>query len=338
MSAARPGALAALMWLLFATLMPSRAIAHEVRPASLEITALPGGGHHVTWKQPLAGEVGLALRPRMSGGWLTAPPQISRAPGYLIQSWTVPASAAPLASQRIEISGLDHSITDTLVRLTAADGTVTTRVLTPDHPSFVVGSPAAQPAATAYFALGIRHILTGPDHLLFVCGLLLIAGGGRRILATVSAFTIAHSITLAAAALGLVALPVALVEALIALSILFVAVEAVNAHAGHPGWGSSHPWTVAFAFGLLHGFGFASALGEVGLPPHDVAMALLLFNLGVEVGQIAFVGVVLLTVRIATAVQPRSLERLHRPATYAIGGMAGFWFLERAAVALPPFQ
>jgi hydrogenase/urease accessory protein HupE len=264
----------------------------------------------------------------MAGGWLAAPPQISRAPVYLIQSWTVPATAAPLASQRIEISGLDHSITDTLVRLTAVDGTVTTRVLTPDHPSFVIGAPVEEPAATAYFALGIRHILTGPDHLLFVCGLLLIAGGGRRILATVSAFTVAHSITLAAAALGLVALPVALVEALIALSILFVAVEAVNARAGHPGWGSSNPWAVAFAFGLLHGFGFASGLTALGLPRGEIPLALLSFNVGVEIGQLGFVAMILLLLRAFKIMEMRWPLWLERAPGYVVGSLGAFWTIQ----------
>jgi hydrogenase/urease accessory protein HupE len=308
--------------------------AHEVRPAYLEITEQTGGAYRVMWKQPLLGDAGVSLKPVMSGGWLAGPARFSRNPDYLVLAWTIPPTAPRLAGQTIGVDGLERTITDTLVRMQDADGNVSTVILTPDRPGITLDRARPASSVRSYFGLGVEHILTGPDHLLFVCGLLLIAGGWRRVTITITAFTAAHSITLAAAALGLVALPVDLIEALIVLSILFVGVEASNARLGRPGWGSRRPWLVACAFGLLHGFGFASALTAVGLPPQDTIPALLFFNVGVEVGQLCFVAAVLAATRLLSVALPAHVGRLYRPATYLIGGTAAFWFMERAATAL----
>jgi hypothetical protein len=185
-----------------------------------------------------------------------------------------------------------------------------------------------------YGALGIAHILTGFDHLAFVAGLLLLVGTLKRLLTTVTAFTLAHSLTLTAATLGLIHVPQAPVEALIALSILLVAAEVVALAGGAKGPIADRPARIAFTFGLLHGLGFASALREAGLPPQEIPISLLAFNLGVEAGQVMFilavVGAVFLLARFARA--PRSA--VLRIAGYVIGGLAAFWFIDRVSVIL----
>jgi len=203
-------------------------------------------------------------------------------------------------------------------------------------PRFVVTpSPGPLEVVETYTVLGIEHILTGFDHLLYVLGMLLLVGGWRRILATMSAFTATHSLTLTAATLGWVHVPQAPVEACIALSIVFVAREIVQVHRGRPGITTRWPWAVAFTFGLMHGLGFAGALAEVGLPQSSIPVALLFFNVGVEIGQLMFVGAVLTVI----AVGWRAAQRLRwsqaawlgRIAPYAIGALASFWLVERVA-------
>lgn len=304
---------------------------HEVRPAYLEIVPA-GEGWRVRWRQPVTGDAALALRPVLSGGWLDAPAtDVARTPGHLVREWAVPANAAPLPGQQLTIEGLERTITDTLVRVQLHDGTVVTRLLKPEAPSMrIAGGAPGTPAVAAYFQLGVEHILWGIDHLLFVLGLLLLVRGRALLLATLTAFTAAHSVTLGLAALGLVQVPVPLVEATIALSILFVAVEAVKLRRGQPGLSSRRPWAVAAAFGLLHGLGFASALAEVGLPRDAALPALLLFNLGVEAGQLAFVAAVLALAGLLRRCAVTAAGRARWVAPYAIGTLAGFWFVERS--------
>jgi len=225
---------------------------------------------------------------------------------------------------------LPAGITDVLARVERSDGTTQVVRLVPQRPRFVV--EAAQDGASVsrtYLVLGIRHILGGVDHLLFVLALVLIVGHRRRLLITITAFTLAHSLTLAAATLGLVHVPQAPVEAAIALSIVFVAAEIVHGLQGRPGLTARAPWVVAFSFGLLHGLGFAGALAEVGLPQRAIPLALLFFNVGVELGQLAFVSGVWAVLRLAGGVPrpwPRWAQAL--PA-YAIGAVAMFWVIER---------
>jgi len=236
-----------------------------------------------------------------------------------------------LAGKRIAFPGLQGTITDVLVRIQLDGGGQSTTLVHPSNAALVVPArPRQGEVARTYLVYGIEHILGGIDHLLFVFGLLLIVRGGRRIFATITAFTVAHSVTLAAATLGWVHVPVPVVESIIALSIVFVAVEIVRGRAGHPGLTSRAPWLVAFCFGLLHGFGFAGALAEVGLPERAIPMALLCFNVGVEIGQLFFVCAVLLLMagaRRLPAIMPRRWAPLVAP--YAIGSVASFWMLQR---------
>jgi hydrogenase/urease accessory protein HupE len=221
---------------------------------------------------------------------------------------------------------------DVLVRISLTDGRVVSRLLRPDAPSFVFGKETAGPAAGGYFVLGVEHILSGIDHLLFVLALVLIVRGVGLLVKTITAFTIAHSITLALATLGFVKVPSAPVEAVIALSIVFVAAEIVRARRGEHGLTERAPWLVAGTFGLLHGFGFAGALAQVGLPQNDIPLALLFFNLGVEAGQLAFVAAVLAVlalVRRANITFPRWTPLVP---PYAIGSIAMFWVIQRLSI------
>ena len=257
--------------------------------------------------------------------------------GAFVERRTV-RHAGGLAGKSIAVEGLSATFTDVLVRIEDLAGITQTERLTPTTASFTVkATPGTGEVAVAYLRLGIEHILGGVDHLLFVLALIILVGGWRRVVITVTAFTIAHSITLAAATLGFVNVPARPVEAMIALSIVLVAAEIVNARRGRPSLTARWPWLVAFAFGLLHGFGFAGALSEVGLPQHAVPLALLFFNLGVEIGQLAFVALVMV---LAWGL-PRAMDGLALPgrdwmrahaavaAAYLVGALAAYWLIDR---------
>jgi hydrogenase/urease accessory protein HupE len=179
---------------------------------------------------------------------------------------------------------------------------------------------------------GIRHIAFGADHLLFVFGLLLIVRNGWTLVKTITAFTVAHSITLAAATLGYAQVPAPPVEAAIALSILFLGPEIVRRWRGETSFTIRNPWVVAFAFGLLHGFGFASALTSAGLPASDVPVALLCFNIGVEIGQLGFVGLVLILERGLKRLPVAWPDWVRVLPGYAVGTMGAFWTIQRLGV------
>ena len=311
------------------------AAAHEVRPAYLEIDQTGPADYRITWKQPVMGDMAIHLVPHLSSGWLEAAPAAQYASeGFLIRTWKVHAAGHdPLAGQTVSIEGLKDTITDVFVRVRPAHGPPAETIVRPEAPSFKIAQGGAGSAGVlAFLRLGVEHILTGPDHLLFVLGLILIVRNRRTLLKTVSAFTVAHSLTLAAATLGLIALPVPLLNALIALSILFVAPEALRAQAGGTSFTIRFPWVAAFGFGLLHGMGFASGLTSLGLSGASLAPALLMFNVGVEIGQVAFIALVLALVR-----GFRLMEvRWPRPATfapaYAIGVAGASWTVQYAAV------
>lgn len=235
-----------------------------------------------------------------------------------------------LIGETVSIDGLSRTLTDVLVRVERADGSTQVERLTPSAPSFVVAeTPDAFAVASTYLAIGFEHILLGIDHLLFVLALLILVKGTRTLIWTITAFTVAHSFTLAAATLGFVSFPQAPVEAVIALSIVFVASEIAHASRGRPGLTQRKPWIVALTFGLLHGFGFAGALTEVGLPEQAVPLALLFFNVGVEVGQLSFVAAVILITAVAKRFLHNLPEWLPTASAYAIGAIASFWTIER---------
>lgn len=307
--------------------------AHEVRPAYLQLTERAPGMFDLLFKTPMLGDLRLRLDVTFSGQVEATAPVISRtAASAMVQTWQIRA-IEPLAGQVVRVSGLEDTMTDALVRIEFTDGSVWVQRLTPASPQATI--PARQSGwgvAQTYLQLGVEHILFGIDHLLFVLGLIVIAANMRQLIMAITAFTVAHSITLAAAALGFVNVPPKPIEALIALSIAFVAVEIVHARQGRPGLAARAPWMVAFAFGLLHGFGFAGALGEIGMPAGQIPLALLFFNVGVELGQLLFVAAVLgLTAlaRVARYPLPR-WAGLAPP--YLIGTAAMFWVIQRISV------
>lgn len=248
------------------------------------------------------------------------------------EHWTIKC-AGGLGGGIVHIAGLSATMTDVLVRVERDDGTTQVARLLPSTPSFSVeDAPHPLEVARTYLVLGIEHILGGIDHLLFVLALLLIVKGLRRVVATITAFTIAHSITLALATVGLLRLPGPPVEATIALSIVFVAAEIVRIAQGKPGITARWPWAVAFTFGLLHGLGFAGALSEIGVPQNAIPVALFFFNAGVEIGQLIFVGVFSILALLAARINiPRPYWARMAPA-YAIGTIAVMWVLQRVAM------
>jgi hypothetical protein len=322
----------AAITLLFAT---GGACAHEIRPAYLELIEQPDGGVLALWKQPLVDSFGVAIAPRLSSGWLDQPPRRQwQTPSHRIQEWTIAAPRAPLQDQELRIEGLDKTITDVLVRIRFKSGNELTQLIKPEQPHWQLpaGEKSGLPVAS-YLALGIEHIWTGIDHLLYVFGLILLVPNWRVLLKTITAFTIAHSITLGAASLKIIPVAAAPVEAVIALSIVYVAVELINARRGAIGIAQRAPWLIAFAFGLLHGFGFAGALADTGLPPDNIPLALLLFNVGIEVGQLAFVAAVLGLLALGRRHTPRGADWIVRGAPHVIGSLAAFWLIERTLVA-----
>jgi HupE / UreJ protein len=315
-------------------LLASRGLsAHEVRPAFLDLSETTPNLFLMTWKVPALGEFRLDITPRLpTSCHVVGEPTSMQAGGAFIEHGQVGCDL-DLAGHMIAVNGLDATMTDVLVRIQTADGAVRTARLTPSSPSFTVPAQAGPlMVLSAYIGLGIEHILFGVDHLLFVLCLLLLVRGIRNLLATVTAFTLAHSSTLAAATLGFIRVPAAPVEATIALSIVFLASELVRGGARHT-VARSYPWLVAFTFGLLHGLGFAGALAEVGLPQGEIPLALFAFNVGVELGQLTFVAAVLLLARLVHVVPLRLPAWTPRAAGYAIGSIAAFWVFARLAAA-----
>lgn len=320
----------ALGGLLFALVPAARA--HEVRPAYLELRETSAGVFDVLFKTPTLSGLRLNLRAVLPAGCRTLIPVATyETPAAVLERWTV-ACSEPLAGHTIAVPGLSGLLLETLVRIETLDGRTIVERLKPTAPSFVVPvEPTAGRVARAYLGLGIEHILGGIDHLLFVLALLLIVEGPWLLLKTITAFTIAHSITLALATLGVVHLAGPPVEATIALSVVFVAAELARTRQGDPGLTARAPWIVAFTFGLLHGLGFAGALAQVGLPERQIPVALLLFNVGVETGQLLFVAAVLTLAAVARRLAiPQPLWAWRVPA-YGIGAIAAFWTVERVA-------
>ena len=312
------------------TLYTSQSIAHEMRPGYLEIKELSKSTYSMLWKVPMRGDLRLQLDPQLPDTCNVVIPPSARSSGTALITYSTIQCDGSLAGKRIVIAGLENTLTDVLARIEHLDGGKQTIRIQPNDPSFIVtGSQSKLDLIKTYLTLGIEHILLGIDHLLFVFALLLIVSGTRRLIWTITAFTIAHSITLAGATLGYVHVPQQPVEAVIALSILFLATEIVHSQRGKPGYAERWPWLVAFIFGLLHGFGFAGALAETGIPENAIPIALVFFNIGVELGQLAFVAVVLVTGWFLHQAKTVPLKTAEIYTAYVIGGVASFWTIER---------
>jgi hydrogenase/urease accessory protein HupE len=323
------------MRLLFPLLLlvACSARADEFRPAYLELRQTDAETYDVLWKVPArGGDSRLRLNVVFPPGAIDfAEPQASFVGASHIERRRI-RQPGGLDGKTIEIDGLAGSGAEMLVRVVRANGSAQVTRILPGNSSFAVEAPAGGLAvAKTYVLLGIEHILLGIDHLLFVLALLVIVRGSARIVVTVTAFTLAHSITLAAATLGWLALPPAPVEAAIALSIVFLAREIAMAWRGRPGLTERMPWVVAFVFGLLHGLGFAGALAEIGLPHQAIPLALLGFNVGVEIGQLLFVAAVLALAFGFRRWVLRARGWLRWVPPYVIGGIASLWVVERVA-------
>ncbi len=306
------------------------AFAHQFAPALLELDEISAQRTKVSWKQPALRVQGSALRPVLPVECSGVGDPVVRQEGTGMKAqWEIECPQG-LAGKLVGVEGIAGSQADVLLRVHLRDGRKMSQVLKAEHPSFVIDADSSRAGVFKDYArLGGEHILMGWDHLLFVLALVLLVGWGRSLLWTITAFTAGHSVTLALASLGWVQVPQAPIEAAIALSIFFLAVELTNVRQGRKTLTQRAPWLVAASFGLLHGLGFAGALAEVGLPAEEIPLALFSFNVGIELGQIAFVAAVLAfaaALRQAPLAWPKWSQAV--PA-YGIGSLAIFWFLQR---------
>ncbi len=333
------------LWAFLAALLlgihPGPADSHALEPGFLELRAIGGDVWRVFWKVPQVGSAPMPIVAVLPEGCdERRPPAMRFAGAAYVAEWEATCPGG-LQGGEIRIEGLERTETDVLVRYELEPGAAESRRLTAATTTFVIPQPQGPWGVFAtYGALGVDHILKGIDHLMFVLALLILIRDPRRLIGAVTAFTVAHSLSLAAAALGWLVVPAPPVEAVVALSIMFLAAELLR----RPGEGSRlterFPWTVAFGFGLLHGLGFARALLEVGLPAGEVPLALLAFNLGVEAGQLAFIALVLLVGLLLGRLYPLTMAAARLPGGpgmtmtgYAMGGLSAFWFVERVGGA-----
>ena len=311
------------------------ALAHEVRPGYLELHEVDPSTYTLLWKRPTGGEVEIRIAPAVPDGCrLVTPDRQQLTPGAVLVRGTLTCPGG-LAGKTLRIDGLETTITDVLVRIQHLDGRLESHLLRPASPSVTLGGTTTRlERSLSYLQLGVQHILLGVDHLLFVLGLLLIVGDRWALVKTITSFTLAHSITLGIATLGYASAPLPPLNAAIALSILFLGPEIVRVWRGETSFTIRHPWVVAFAFGLLHGFGFASGLTAMGLPKAEIPLALLLFNVGVELGQVGFVLLIVLLERAFRTLEIRWPRFVQAMPGYAVGSLGAYWTIQRVALLL----
>ena len=316
------------LWIFFL----SSVLADEIRPAFLELTQENETSYKVLWKKPSQGEAKRALKleplfPKSAK--IIGVKKITKTLSATLESYVLEESGA-LINQPITIQGLEATSSDVLVRVHYMDGeTEFIRVL-PESPSFTLTHESGFfNMASTYFILGVEHILEGFDHLLFVLVLLLLVGNIRVLIWTITAFTLAHTITLMMASLDMIYFSSRAVEATIALSIVFVAAEVIYAMRGRAHMTKKYPWVIAFGFGLIHGLGFAGALKEIGLPQNEIVPSLIFFNVGVEVGQLLFVASVIAVGWVFKSLANKYLYTAKMVVSYIIGITATVWLLQR---------
>jgi len=307
--------------------------AHPLAPSLFEVREVGAGRVEVAWKTPLLQPVGADLRPELPPDCRRVDePVASRDLTGVTLHWSAACREQGLLGERLWVRGLERTGTAALVRVELRDGRTVQAVLSGRDASLVV--PLRQTAgavALDYIVLGVEHILSGLDHLLFVLGLVLLVHERRRLLGTVTAFTVGHSVTLSLAVLGFVDFPTRLIELGISLSILVLAAELSRPAAAGESRLRRRPWGLVFGFGLLHGLGFAGALAEVGLPPQEIPLSLFSFNLGIEVGQLIFIGAVLMLRAAIRSAAMRTPQWLAAAPSYGIGSLAAYWCFERLA-------
>lgn len=306
------------------------AAAHEIRPAYLQIDEVAPHEYDVTWRTPLMSGMRLPVALALPEGAkiVSEPIVITRSDSSIERRhFDIPGG---IEGKRITIVGLEGTITDALVRLSFLDGRQVTEMLHPSQPYLdVEPSRGWLDVVRVYGVQGIEHILQGVDHLLFVFGLMLLVTNRLMLIKTITAFTLAHSLTLAAATFGLIQVPSAPLNAAIALSILFLGVEVIKARRGETSLAVRQPWAVAFLFGLLHGIGFASGLSMLGLPTSAIPLALLSFNVGVEIGQLLFVAMILILVSAFRQLDMRWPPLVARTPAYLVGSLGAYWAIDR---------
>ncbi len=321
-----------LLHLVLAVVMLALALpaqADELRPGYLELTQKDAQHWKLVWKAPVLGGLATRTKPLFPDFCSQSPP-VARLENAALVADSMLTCRQDLAGHQVGIAGMDGAFTDALVRIAPLGRPVQASRLTRQEPTIEVATvPDRWEVARSYLGLGVIHILEGYDHLLFVIALVLLLGRPWTVIKAATAFTVAHTITLGGATLGLFGLPQAPVEALVALSIVFLAVEIIKQKPGEPRLSERIPWVVAFGFGLIHGFGFAGALREIGLPEGDVPTALLTFNIGVEAGQLLIISLCLAVIALLRRFKPVALRPAVLAASYAIGITASFWFIER---------
>jgi hydrogenase/urease accessory protein HupE len=319
--------------LLLCAAFSGQAAAHELQPGSLEVRQLTSERFEVIWRAPIYYGKAHPATLQLPEHWQTVgEPSVRQFSDSALHRRVVSVPDGAIEGAVIRFNGLEGTITDVFARFIWLNGAETTAIARPSHPYVGIdGQRSAWQVAGDYTALGVDHILSGYDHLTFVLALLLIVSGARRLLVTVTSFTLAHSITLAAATLGVMWVPGPPIEATISLSILFLASELVKVNRGQDSLTARYPWIVAFTFGLLHGFGFAGALNDIGLPQNEIALALLMFNVGVELGQLLFIAAILVLLMALHKVRREWPTWVYQVPAYGIGGIAAFWFIDRVA-------
>jgi hydrogenase/urease accessory protein HupE len=307
-------------------------MADEIRPAYLEVKEIKQSIFSLILKVPAKGSKKLNIKVVLPTECINITPVSTHfVDGAYLERWSVKCEDG-LVEKTLVAKGLITTNTDLLLRLEFIKAAPQSILLTPTKTSYQVPKEASSlQIVKTYTWLGITHILMGFDHLLFVFALLLILKNMRRLLWTITAFTLAHSITMAGATLGFIHIPQQPVEAMIALSILFLAMEIIHEKQGKVGLALRYPWVIAFLFGLLHGFGFAGALAEIGLPQQAITLALIFFNIGVELGQLLFIAVILVLVMLLRKIHTVWPAWAHQLPAYSIGSISAFWLIERVA-------
>lgn len=325
-----------ILAVLFISIVGCTAVSygHALQPGYLELRLIDTDRYSVLWKKPANRGKPMAISPVLPEQCdQTRPPQMVWDGAAYLSRWTAHCRGG-LEGGEIHIDGLDQTSTDVLIRFELTDGSVDSRRLTPGDSSFTIPTiPSHFEVVRTYLLLGFKHILEGIDHLMFVLALLILVKGKRRLVITVTSFTLAHSLTLVCATLGLVTIPGPPVEAVIALSIMFVASEIIHGRSGNSGLTEKYPWVVAFIFGLLHGLGFAGALAQIGLPQSAIPIALLFFNVGVEAGQLFFIvcvfSIILVGKEIISRLNTQKMMWVSNVPPYFIGSVAAFWIIQR---------
>ena len=326
------GSLRSLLHIIILTTLGISALhAHEIRPAYLQLKQVSAQSYDMLWKVPMLNGAIPKINPQFDQEVDLILQREELTTDALIRHYQLHlADQALMNGQRITFDLLENTLIDVLVYVETSEDFTYSKIAQPDHPYVIIPvEPSRIEVVKTYTTLGVEHILEGIDHLLFVACLLLLITQLSTLLKAITAFTISHSITLICATLGWINIPGPPVESVIALSIVFLAREYIMTYRGETSITARYPWIVAFIFGLLHGFGFAGALGEIGLPQAEVPMALLFFNIGVELGQLMFVAVLGVLLYLLLKILPKYVAKVKLSGAYAIGGMGMYWLIIR---------